>query len=205
MLTAFMNRFLKTALIPAGYFAVTAAAYMPFVVADALKKHDDDCDYLLILGANVVGADTPSLQLISRMYAAADYLDKHPGTVAVPCGGCFREGQKKAEADIIADYLADHGVAQDRILIERNSTTTFENFKFARPIIEAHAGRPVSEVDVGFLSNAYHIFRSGKSAAMYGFPGIKKVSCPTPGNRLRPYVREYFVGYALATEKLFNS
>ena len=175
---------------------------MPFVVSDALKEHDADCDYLLILGADVIDADTPSPRLISRMYAAADYLDRHPETVAVPCGGCFRRGQTKAEADIIADYLIEHGVSPDRILIERFSTTTFENFSFARPLIEARAGRPVNELDVGFLSNAYHMFRSGKSARMYGFPDIKKISCPTPGNRMRSYVREYFVGYALATEKV---
>lgn len=182
----------------AAYFAGTAAAYLPFVVSDALKEHGGDCGYLMILGANVIGEDTPSLQLISRMFAAADYLDKHPDTFAVPCGGCFREGQKKAEADIIADYLIAHGVSPDRILPERESTTTFENFAFAKKIIEAHSGRPIADVRVGFVTNAYHIFRSGVIAGKYGFKDIVKVPCPTPGNKIKPYIREYFVGYALA-------
>ena len=37
--------------------AVTAGAYMPFVISDALKNFKDDCDYLLILGGNVIGVD----------------------------------------------------------------------------------------------------------------------------------------------------
>ena len=77
--------------------AFSALAYLPFVISDARKENRDKCDYLLVLGGDVIGADTPSPQLFERMKAAAVYLAQNPETIAVPCGGCFRKMQKKSE------------------------------------------------------------------------------------------------------------
>ena len=41
----------------AGAVVLSAAVYMPFVISDARKKYRDKCEYLLILGGNVIGAD----------------------------------------------------------------------------------------------------------------------------------------------------
>ena len=134
----------------AAFIATTAAAYMPFVIYKANMNYRDDCEYLLILGGDIIGADTPSPQLFERMKCAAVYLSEHSDVIAVPCGGCFRKQQKKSEAAIIADYLIKEGVSPDRILLEDSSTTTFENFKFGIPIIEKHAGRSADEIKIAF-------------------------------------------------------
>ena len=84
-----------------GYFALTAGAYMPFVIKESKKKYRDDCGYLMILGGDIIGADTPSPQLLERMKSAAGYLKENENCFVVPCGGCFRPGQKKSEAKII--------------------------------------------------------------------------------------------------------
>ena len=39
----------------AGYFALTAGAYLPFVIRDARKGYRDGCDYLLVIGGLVIG------------------------------------------------------------------------------------------------------------------------------------------------------
>ena len=114
----------------AAFLAVTAGAYMPFVISDARKEFNDKCEYLLILGGNIIGEETPSPQLLDRMRAAAEYLVENTDVIAVACGGCFRKEQKKSEAEIIANYLIEKGVAESRILLEDKSTTTFENFEF---------------------------------------------------------------------------
>ena len=90
----------KSAAIIAGlsaYLAVTAGAYMPFVISDARKEFNDKCEYLLILGGDIIGEETPSPQLLDRMRAAAEYLIDNPDVIAVACGGCFRKMQKKSE------------------------------------------------------------------------------------------------------------
>lgn len=177
--------------------AVTAGAYMPFVIGESLKKYNDECEYLLVLGGDVTGEDTASPQLLERMKAAAKYLADNPSTKAVACGGCFRPNQKKSEAKVIADYLVEQGISADRIILEDRSTTTFENFEFAKRLIENHAVRDIDDVSVAFLSSSYHIFRASKIAELCGYKSCGKVSCPTPGEAWKRYVREYIVAYEL--------
>lgn len=180
-----------------GAIALSMAAYLPFVISDARKKNRDKCDYLLILGGNVIGADTPSPQLFERMKAAAVYLKENPDTVAVPCGGCFREGQKKSEAQIIADYLTEQGIDECRIILEDKSTTTYENFEFGTVIIEKHSEKPLAESRIAFLSSDYHIHRASIIAKRCGIENCGKVSCPTPGEAMPRYLREYVVAVEL--------
>lgn len=181
----------------AGVVAVTAGAYMPFVISEARKNHNDKCDYLLILGGNVIGADTPSPQLFERMKAAAKYLTENENVIAVPCGGCFREGQEKSEARIIADYLIPQGVAEGRIVLEDKSTTTYENFEFAAEIIKNHSGKELSELSIAFLSSDYHIHRASIIAKQSGIVNCGKVSCPTPGKAMKRFAREYVVAFEM--------
>lgn len=176
-----------------GYFALTAAAYMPFVIKDSKKNYRDNCEYLMILGGNVIGADTPSPQLVERMKTAADYLKENKDCFVVPCGGCFRPEQKKSEAAIIADYLIAQGIAPERFILEDKSTTTVENFEFASEIIKAHSGKEINDVKIAFLSSDYHIFRASVIADCCGIKNIGKVSSPTPSQASKRYLREYFV------------
>lgn len=176
---------------------IAAAAYLPFVISDARKENRDKCDYLLILGGDIIDADTPSPQLFERMKAAAVYLKENPETVAVPCGGCFRKKQKKSEAAIIADYLIEQGIDENRLVLEDKSTTTFQNFEFGKRLIENDAGKPISQVKVAFLSSDYHVHRASIIAKRYGIENCGAVSCKTPGRALPRYLRECVVALEL--------
>lgn len=188
----------------AGAVVLSAAVYMPFVISDARKKYRDKCEYLLILGGNVIGTDTPSAQLLERMKSAAVYLKENPETVAVPCGGCFREGQKKSEAEIIASYLIEQGIATKRIILEDKSTTTYENFEFGTKIIENHAQKPLDELKIAFLSSDYHLHRAAIIAKRCGVKDCGRVSSPTPGKALPRYLREYVVAVELLYHDLIK-
>ncbi|MBQ8015519.1 MAG: YdcF family protein [Clostridia bacterium] len=187
-----------------GFAALTAGLYLPLVICDAKKNHRDKCDYLMVLGGNVIGADTPSPQLFERMKAAAVYLKENTDCFIIPCGGCFRPDQKKSEARIISDYLTEQGIDENRIILEDKSTTTFENFEFALKIIESHSGKNVSEVKTAFLSSDYHVFRASKIAECCGFKAVGKVSCPTPEQASARYLREYIVAFELFAKVLKN-
>lgn len=180
-----------------GAIALSAAAHLSLVVSDARKENRDKCDYLLILGGDIIGEDTPSPQLFERMKAAAVYLKENPETVAVPCGGCFREKQKKSEAAIIAAYLIEQGVDGGRIILEDKSTTTFQNFEFGKKVIENHAGKPINGVKVAFLSSDYHVHRASIIAKRYGIENCGAVACKTPGKALPRYLRELVVAVEL--------
>ncbi len=185
-----------------GSALLSAAVYMPFVIYDANKLYCDNCDYLLILGGDIIGAETPSSQLFERMKRAADYLKNHPYTIAIPCGGCFRKEQKKSEAKVIADYLISEGVEENRIVLEDNSTTTFENFLNAINIIEKIDSGKNENPKIAFLSSSYHIHRACVIASMCGLKNIGRVTAKTPGSATKRYVREYFVAYELLLKKM---
>lgn len=179
------------------YFGLTAGAYMPFVIGKSRKKYRDDCRYLLILGGDIIGADTPSPQLLERMKEAAIYLKENTDCMIIPCGGCFRKGQTRSEAEIIASYLISQGIDKDRIILEDKSTTTFENFLFAVDIIKEHSGESIDNTKIAFLSSSYHIHRASVIAKACGIKNVGKVSCITPGKAYQRFIREYFVGYDL--------
>ncbi len=181
----------------AGYAALTAGAYMPFVIADAKKNYRDDCDYLMILGGNVIGADTPSPQLLERMKTALTYLKENKDCFIIPCGGCFRPEQKKSEAEIIASYLIEQGIDAKRFILEDKSTTTYENFEFALEIIKNHSGKELEQSRVAFLTSDYHIHRAAIIAKRCGLKNPGRVSCPTPKEAFQRYAREYIVAYEL--------
>lgn len=178
---------------------------MPFVIRDAYKKYDDDCEYLMILGTVVVGADEPSRQLTERMERALTYLNLHKHAKAVCCGGCFRKEQKISEAEIIKRFLVNNGIDESRILLEDKSTTTYENFDFALKIIKADSGKSIDEIKIGFLTSDYHVFRSGVIAKQMGIKNVRKVSAASDCEILKRYLREYFVSFDLAYRSLFKS
>ena len=181
----------------AGYFALTAGAYLPFVIRDARKGYRDGCDYLLVLGGLVIGEETPSDHLLERINTAAEYLKENTECFVIPCGGCFRDGQKKSEAQIIKEHLVALGIDESRFILEDKSTTTFENFENAFEIIRTHSGKNPDEFGVAFLSSDYHLHRAGIIAKRCGFQKIGKVSCENKKGRFRNYAREYFVAYEL--------
>ena len=180
-----------------GYFIVTASIYMPFVIKDAKTPYNDDCDYLMILGNQVVGKDTPSPLMLERVDRAVEYLEENKDCYVVVCGGITTDEQIISESALMAELLTKDGVNPDRIILEDKSTTTFENFEYAKNVIEEHSGENIEDVYVAFLSSDYHMHRAGVIADHFGFNDIGRVSCTTENGFVKTLVREYFVGYDL--------
>lgn len=196
-----MNKWVKMVvaflLAVVGYFVVTMSIYVPFVVADAKKVHNDDCDYLMILGNQVVDKDTPSPLMLERIERATEYLKENTECKVVVCGGITTDVQTITEAELMKKLLVKGGISPNRIILEDSSTTTFENFEFAKKVIESHAGKEIKDVKVAFLSSDYHIHRATLIAEHFGFNNIGKVSCVTEKGFAKTVLREYFVAYDL--------
>lgn len=201
-----MNTALKAIIgttgIIAGYLTLTSGIYLPFVVKDAKRGYRENCDYLLVLGGLVTGADTPSPQLVQRIDCAAEYLKENTSCFVIPCGGCFRKEQKVSEAKIIADRLIEKGIEKSRIILEDKSTTTVENFKLAFEVIRNHTQKNVNESEIAFLTSDFHIHRATLIAKRCGLDNPRRVSCPTKSQAFRNYAREYFCAYELLKRNL---
>lgn len=176
-------------------FAVsTLASLVGTFVAEEIRASfgniSEKPDYLLILGCTVHG-DEPCETLKTRINAAAKFLLAHPTVTAMPCGGIVQKDQTKAEAEVIADELIKMGVAKERIILENKSTTTVENFVFAKKLIEEHSEN--KQVKIAFLSSEYHLLRASIIAKKAGVKA-QTVPAKTPKNEIvKAYLREFIV------------
>ena len=132
------------------------------IIDEASGDGDFDADYLIVLGAAVHG-DTPSLSLVERLEAAKDYLIKHPDTVVIVSGG-QGSGENVSEARAMYEWLCANGVVPTRIIMEDKASSTYENLKFSREIINELS----DDATVAVVSSEYHLCRAKLIAKTLG-------------------------------------
>lgn len=142
------------------YFSLLAIALATFfvyegvIIGAARQEPRDDADYIIVLGARVVGTN-PGRPLWERIKTAHDYLEKNPDTVAILSGG---QGSDEliSEARCMFNELTRMGIDPSRLIMEDSSTSTFENMTFSLEHIKGE------DVSVGIVTNGFHIYRSLK-------------------------------------------
>lgn len=174
--------FLIIAIIGTGLFSATIAS----IVGATKVTEEEQTGTLIVLGCKVNG-ERPSLQLYKRAMAGVDYLNKHPEEVAILCGGQGSD-EKISEAECIKRVMLDNGIDESRLYIEDKSTSTEENIKFAKAIIDENN----LNNSVVIATSDYHCYRAEQIATKYGlYPN----SIPAYADKFsRPtfYTREVF-------------
>ena len=132
------------------------------IIDEASGDGDFDADYLIVLGAAVHG-DTPSLSLVERLEAAKDYLIKHPDTVVIVSGG-QGSGENVSEARAMYEWLYANGIDPTRIIMEDKASSTYENLKFSREIINELS----DDATIAVVSSEYHLCRAKLIAKTLG-------------------------------------
>ncbi len=109
---------------------------------------------VLVLGSQVKGKE-PSLDLLNRIFAAAEYLQDHPGSRCIVSGG-QGDGELVTEASVMKDYLVGMGIDPSRIMEEDQSSSTEENMEFSAVLLrETGWGNTVAVV-----TDEYHQYRA---------------------------------------------
>ena len=134
------------------------------IIKNARTDKEPGRDYLVVLGAAVYG-DQPSLTLVRRLEGALDYLNAYPDSVAIVSGG-MGPGETMTEAQAMRDWLLAHGVAEGRVLMEPEATSTLENLKYSFAIIRERGDEPDGRVAI--VSSAYHLYRAKLMARNLG-------------------------------------
>ena len=144
----------------------------------------ENCDYVVVLGAKV-RPEGPSVSLMDRIYAAADYLETHPETTAVVSGGQGSD-EPIEEAWCMHEELVKLGIDPARIWVEDRATSTWENLQFSLDLIERKTGtRPEK---IGILSSEYHLFRASLFADACG---VESVGIPAATSRLSQKINHF--------------
>lgn len=161
------------------------------IIKDAKTDTESSADYLIVLGAGVNGT-TPSLSLHDRLVGAYDYLVAHPDCTAIVSGG-QGPGEDITEAQCMRDWLVSKGIAEERIIMENQATSTLENLKFSMKIIEQYTISDDSEPTIGIVSSEYHLHRAkhiAKSLDMDVIGVAARTSFPTVA--INYFIREAF-------------
>ena len=132
----------------------------------------------------------PSVLLQDRLDEALGYLENHPDMTVVVSGGQGPD-EPSTEARAMADYLMEHGVGEDQILLEDQSHSTAENFHFTASLLE-EAGYDLEETEILVVSNGFHLTRARMLAQRAGFEEVSTLAAPSSHlpSRLKMYVRE---------------
>lgn len=117
----------------------------------------------IVLGA-ALWNDVPSPALKERLDFA--YRIYENGTVdkLILSGGLDGNGSNKTEAEGMRDYLIALGVSSDKLLLENNATSTYENLLFSKRIAEQNK---LSKLIV--ITHDYHAARAKEVAKNLGF------------------------------------
>lgn len=160
------------------------------VMYGAYDHVSGDPQVMIILGCRVMPGGEPSILLQDRMDTALDYLDDHPDMTVVVSGG-QGSNEPTSEAACMADYLEEHGVDSDQILLEDQSSNTKENLIYSRELLEEH-GIVVLRDEVLVVSNGFHLTRAQMLAERYGYKSVSALAAPTSHipSRIQMYIRE---------------
>jgi uncharacterized SAM-binding protein YcdF (DUF218 family) len=176
------------ALLLAG--VLSFSALLGVVLSGSHDRVQGEAQVMVILGCQVKSWG-PSILLQDRLDKALDYLDDHPGLTVVVSGGQGRD-EPMSEAQAMYDYLVEHGVDGERILLEDQSHNTDQNLRNTVELL-ADAGYD-ADADIVVVSNGFHLTRVRMlwSRICGGDDNLSTLAAPSSHlpSRLKMYLRE---------------
>ncbi len=127
------------------------------MIGAACKQPEENAT-VVVLGCRVYG-ERASLSMVERLQAAEEYLLENEEAVCVLSGG-QGPGEDITEAECMYRWLAERGIAGDRLYKEEKSASTRENLAFSKALIEKEGLNPAIAVS----TSEYHQYRAGKIA-----------------------------------------
>ena len=120
---------------------------------DGLTDGDNLC--IVVLGFQLNPDGSMREELIERLNVALTCAEQYPNAyIACTGGGTAANDEDATEAGRMAEWLIEHGVDSDRVIVEDRSQTTAQNAMFTLRILS----RDYPEVDqIAIVSSDYHI------------------------------------------------
>lgn len=141
-------------------------------------------DCLMILGSKVLSDNRPDLMMVERSKVAFPLITDELKAVILT-GGTVDE--KKPEAEVLQQILAEKGVKTEKMILEKKSTSTYQNLLYSQPHL-ASAG--CKELDI--VSHDFHLARVKMTAERLGIPVNRYVAVESsPQNKRERLYREY--------------
>ncbi|MDR1801381.1 MAG: YdcF family protein [Lachnospiraceae bacterium] len=169
-------------------FLTTFIVFFMTILKDGRNVPEKGKDAVIVLGAGLKG-EKVSLTLAGRLDKAIEYHLKSPTTVIVVSGGQGTD-EIMPEADAMKEYLIEHDISEGAIVCEDESTSTQENFRFSKKILDEVFWGDYTTV---FVTNEFHAWRAKRLAKEEGLES-EALPCASPYYMLPSYyLREYLI------------
>ncbi|UXR73333.1 YdcF family protein [Staphylococcus sp. IVB6238] len=115
--------------------------------------------FIIVLGSGIKTIKVPPL-LKSRLDMAIKYFKKNPDSKIIVSGGQGAD-EPVSEAYAMREYLLSQDIPDAQIIMEDQSTTTYENMRLSKnKIIKALGHANLRDINILFSTNNYHVFRA---------------------------------------------
>jgi vancomycin permeability regulator SanA len=147
--------------------AITGLVLLGTVILVLAGLHDEvgNADVGLVLGSKVQSDGTPSPRLRARLDRTLDCYRAGYFPTIIASGGVGREGFD--EAAVMRDYLVNHGVPSDHVIVDSGGITTFASARNACGIARQRKFRSVFVV-----SQYFHIPRARLALRRFGMATV---------------------------------
>lgn len=136
----------------------------PAALTEALSSRTPSAtDVAVVLGCPSEDDGRPSRCLQCRVQAAKYVLEQGRVQALIFSGGAAHN--RHVEAEVMASLARHRGVERDRVLLEGQSLTTWQNLRFSQRIMRSHGFRSAL-----LISTRDHLPRARRFAAYYGIP-----------------------------------
>jgi len=163
---AFLRKIPKRLHIVAGaLFFIPVMFMLSLGIYGNVSRTDYSEDAVIVLGAGVKGESVTRI-LAHRLNTAADYWNENPKAYIVVTGGLGNRATI-TEAEAMARFLTAKGVPRERILLEEQSTSTYENLSFAKEKLDERFPQGFRAV---LITNDFHVYRAVRTARQAGIP-----------------------------------
>ena len=157
------------------------------ILIEGRKEDKLEVDYVIVPGARLYG-EIPSPSLMERLITTLEYAQEYKEPKIIVTGG-QGSGETIPEAEAMKKFLVQKGIPESRIVKEDKSTSTFENIKFSRDIIETIDER--EDIKILVVTSDFHILRTKMLAKRLGFT-VYGLPAETPEvAKTKSYLREY--------------
>ncbi|WP_424765967.1 YdcF family protein [Paenibacillus sp. sgz302251] len=121
----------------------------------------------IVLGA-ALWNDVPSPALRERLYLAIRLVEEGTVDKLILSGGLGANGSTKTEAEGMRDFLIANGISADKLLLEEEATSTYQNLMFSKAIADQNS---LSSLIV--ITHDYHAARAKEVAKSLDFDPLQ--------------------------------
>ncbi|NLC97251.1 MAG: YdcF family protein [Erysipelotrichaceae bacterium] len=191
------------------YFGLSFYNFVIVSIFNSFYKPKFNKDYIIVLGSGLINGQKVSKLLGSRIDKAIEFYqlqkDNGKNSKIIFSGG---QGSDEiiSEGEAMANYALEKGVLKEDVIIESNSKTTLENFKYSKEIMDKEKGN----YNAIFSTSSYHVLRANMYAKKAGLniSGIpsKAALYYLPNAMIREYIavvamkkRKYIIKVTMIT------